>query len=90
MTESTFNGMSPAAVKNSGQSLTDAAQSIGQALESAIDAMEAIEWIGEDREHFITTYCVPLSEELTLVEELRTLGQHLVTEADQQLTASAA
>ncbi|SLM95494.1 WXG100 family type VII secretion target [Brachybacterium nesterenkovii] len=82
-------GMNPEAVEQLATSVQDATDQATQLYNTARDALEGLDWTGEDRDRYVSEFEDLGSQVQDLVRQGTELAQRLTTNAQQQRQASA-
>jgi uncharacterized protein (DUF2461 family) len=83
-------GMDPDAVEQMGRTIEDAGQGVEDAYTKARNAVNELEWTGDDRERFLTDFESQVGDLVTNVRQgLDDLAERARTNATEQREASS-
>lgn len=82
-------GMNPEAVETLAKAVQEAVEQATQFYNSARDALEGLDWTGDDRDKYVSEFEDLGTQVQDLVSQGTDLAQRLITNAQQQRQASA-
>ncbi|MCT1867748.1 hypothetical protein M3B90_09440 [Dermabacter sp. p3-SID358] len=85
-----FIGMSPEQGVSTGENLISLAAAATSALHSARESVQSAQWVGEDRDSFVSNFEALATAIEALLTNLRAHGEQVKHEAAEQMQASAA